>query len=105
MIKIVALWTKPADVEGFEADYFENHLRIASQLPGLRDLIVSKAIGDAPYWRVTELAFASMDDLVALGASPEGQHLAEDAERLQKEWGNRNDLVFVEVEKRPTFSG
>ena len=100
MIKIVALWTKPDDAEGFEADYFGTHLRLAAKLPGLRDLTVSKAVGDAVYWRVTELVFDGMDELVAMGGSDAGQHLAEDAERLQKEWGNRNDLVFVEIEER-----
>ena len=102
MLKIVALWTKPDDVSGFEADYFGNHLRIASSLPGLQDLVVSKAVGDGPYWRVTELVFDSMNDLVAVGATDESRLLAEDVERLQKEYGNRNDLVFVEVEDRPT---
>ena len=101
MLKIVALWTKPDDVSAFEADYFGTHLRIASSLPGLRDVVVSKAVGDAAYWRVTELVFDSMEDLVAVGATDESRLLAEDVERLKKEYGNHNDLVFVEVEERP----
>ena len=68
-------------------------------------MVVSKAVGDGAYWRVTELVFGSMDDLVAVGATDESRLLAEDVERLQKEHGNRNDIVFVEVEERPASTG
>ena len=95
--KLLALWTAPADREGFLADYEATHALLARSIPGLASFEASTSL-DGKYLRVAQLAF---DDLEALGAglgSPEGAALGADSERLKATFGNEVDVLIVEVE-------
>jgi uncharacterized protein (TIGR02118 family) len=94
-VKLVALWTEPANVEGFERDYLQVHMPLVSKLPGLRGAVASKALS-GPYYRMAELKF---DDAAGLGAameSQEGKDLVGDAGRLQESYASKLEILTVE---------
>jgi uncharacterized protein (TIGR02118 family) len=82
MVKLIALYKKPDDITGFDKHYAEIHTPLAKELPGLRNLEVSKitgsAIGDTPWYLLCEMSFDSKDALDAALASPAGRAAAKD---------------------------
>lgn len=52
--RLVALWTPPEDVDGFDADYLAAPMMLVAPMPGLTGLVDSKVI-DGPYFRMTDL--------------------------------------------------
>ena len=82
MIKLIALYRKPDDVEAFNTHYFEKHLPLAKSIPGLRKIEITKItgapIGDAKHHLMAELYFDSLDAMNAGNASPEGRATARD---------------------------
>ncbi|HEX2850025.1 MAG TPA: EthD family reductase [Acidimicrobiales bacterium] len=95
MPKLVALWTAPDDVAGFDADYTATHAELARALPGV-DAEFNKAVAPGPYHRIAELRFESMDALQAALGSPEGAKVLGDAQRLQESFGNKLDVLIVD---------
>ena len=67
MAKIVVLFGKPKDPELFDKQYWEDHVPIARQMPGLKRYTVHKVVGaprdDPAYYQVVELEFENMDSL------------------------------------------
>lgn len=98
-VKLVALWTTPKDVEGFETDYLGTHIPLVSKLPALKGAVASKAL-DGPYYRMAELFFEHADGLQSAMGSPEGQALAADAGRLQESYGTKLEILTVEEQSR-----
>lgn len=94
MTKLIALWTKPDDTEGFDADYLATHAALAKAVPGLTTF-ASGRCASGPYYRVAELSFASGDDLGAGLGSTDGAALLADSERLQSTFGNKLDVLIV----------
>ncbi|WP_327141653.1 EthD family reductase [Nocardia sp. NBC_01327] len=85
LARFVVMYDLPADVEAFERHYWDVHIPLAKQLPGLRRYTVSKdarpVIGE-PYYLVGMLDW---DDMAALGAafdSEIGQQCAADVSIL-----------------------
>lgn len=83
--RFLVFWEQPTDPEAFERHYREVHIPLARKIPGLR----SYAITDHPvpirgerYFRIAELRWDTMDDLHAAVASPEGQAVADDVDKL-----------------------
>jgi uncharacterized protein (TIGR02118 family) len=79
----VALYNPPTDPAAFDQYYTSSHVPLAKKMPGLRSYDVSKGPvttpdGKAPYHLVAVLKFASMNDLQAALASPEGQAVVAD---------------------------
>jgi uncharacterized protein (TIGR02118 family) len=96
-VKVVALWSQPQDVEGFEKDYDGSHIALVAKLPGLKGAIASEAL-DGPYYRMAELLFDDVDKLQAALGSSDGQELLADTGRLQETYGTKLDvLTFEEV--------
>jgi uncharacterized protein (TIGR02118 family) len=95
MHRLVALWTKPEDVEGFEREYHDVHMALVHPLPGLAGAVSARA-KNGPYYRVADLSFASMDDFQAAMGSEQGKALLADANRLQERFGVRLDTMGVE---------
>ena len=96
MPMLVALWTAPDDVAGFDADYTATHAELARALPGVTAEF-HRAVAPGPYHRMAELRFDSMDALQAALAAPEGVSVLEDAQRLQATFGNRLDALIVDA--------
>ena len=98
-IKLVALWSTPKDVDGFEKDYEETHIALVAALPGLQGAVASKAL-DGPYHRMAELMFENGDGLQNALGSEGGQKLLADSGRLQETYGTKLDVLIVEEQVR-----
>lgn len=62
MIKLVALFTRPEDVEAFDQHYDNTHAPMMRAVPGLHRMEVTRNVqsfrGDPPYYLVAEMYFA-----------------------------------------------
>ncbi len=67
MAKIIVLFGKPKDPELFDKQYWEDHVPIAKQMPGLKKYTVHKVVGaprgEPAYYQVVELEFENMDSM------------------------------------------
>jgi len=65
--KIIVLFGKPTDPQLFDKQYWDDHIPIAKQMPGLRKYTVHKVVtaprGEPAYYQVAELEFDNMDSL------------------------------------------
>jgi uncharacterized protein (TIGR02118 family) len=67
MVKLVALYRKPADPAAFDKAYFETHVPLVKKVPGLRRIEVARVTG-APRGEPDFILLAEMyfDDKAAL---------------------------------------
>jgi uncharacterized protein (TIGR02118 family) len=72
MVKLVALYRKPADMEAFERAYFETHIPLVKKIPGLQRVEISRIFGaprgEPDLFLIVELYFenkATMDNGLA----------------------------------------
>jgi uncharacterized protein (TIGR02118 family) len=75
---LLALYKKPSDTAAFDAYYRDRHAPLAKTLPGLQSYTLSKGLGNAPYYLVATLTFASLDAINAALSSPQGIATVED---------------------------
>ena len=77
MAKIIVLFGKPTDPELFDKQYWQDHVPMAKQMPGLKKYTVHKVVGaprgDPVYYQVAELEFENMDNLKSALASQAGR--------------------------------
>src|SRR3954452_20832 len=78
MPKLVVLYPPPVDVAAFERRYHSEHApMVVGQIPGLKKFVAAQVLGTpagaAPYQRMAELYFDSIESLQAAMASPAGQ--------------------------------
>jgi uncharacterized protein (TIGR02118 family) len=82
MVKLIALYRKPQNVEEFDRHYDEVHTPLVKKMPGLRKLEITRItgapIGGTPYHLMAEMYFDSLDAMNAANASPEGKATARD---------------------------
>ena len=82
MIKLIALYKKPADIPAFEKHYYDIHIPLIKKIPGLRKLeltaITGAPIGEVKYHLMAEMYYDSVDAMNAANASPEGKASARD---------------------------
>ncbi|MBA2626446.1 MAG: EthD family reductase [Gemmatimonadales bacterium] len=79
--KIVVLYPRPTDVSVFERVYMDEHIPLArARISGATRFVFARVQGavggEAPYHRVTEIHFASMESLQASAATPGTQEAA-----------------------------
>ena len=71
------MFGKPSDPQQFEKEYWEEHVPIAKQMPGLRKYSVHKVLppprGNAAFYQIVELEFDNMESLKNATASPAGR--------------------------------
>lgn len=96
-MKLVALWTAPADADAFDADYLQTHATLCQAIPGLVSFSSGRCVS-GPFYRTAELAFESGDTLGAGLGSPEGSALMADSDRLQSTFGNKLEALIVNVD-------
>lgn len=82
MVKLVAFYRHPEDVDEFERRYRDEHMPLVWKMPGLRKVEVCHLIGRPgggrpPYHMIAELYFDSEVDLQASMRSPEGRAAAD----------------------------
>jgi uncharacterized protein (TIGR02118 family) len=101
MVKLIALYKKPADVKAFEEHYFNIHLPLADKIPGLKKTEISRVTGspagESEYHLMAELYFENMDALKAGMSSPEGKASAKDVMSFAKEIVY---MMFADVEEK-----
>ena len=82
MIKLIALYRKPADPADFDMHYFDVHLPLVRKYPGMRKVEVTRVtgapIGETKYHLMAEMYFDSKDAMDAALASPEGKAVTRD---------------------------
>jgi uncharacterized protein (TIGR02118 family) len=82
-VKLVVLYTEPADRAGFDRHYFDTHIPLVQAIPGLLRAEtgrVKAAVdgGEITYYRIAELYFADPEAMNAGFSSPEGIATAKD---------------------------
>ncbi len=82
MVKFVALYKKPDDVDAFEKHYQETHLPLAKKMNGLLKLEVShmngSPAGEPKFYMMAELYFEDKNTMFAALNSDEGKAAAKD---------------------------
>ncbi len=75
MVKLVALYRKPADPAAFDKAYFETHVPLANKIPYLRRSVVSRVTGaprgEPEFYLMAELYFDDKATMDKAMASPE----------------------------------
>jgi len=89
MIKIVALYKKPDDVDAFMAHYNQVHLPLVRKTTGLRRLEVSRVVanafgGEPPYFLITEMYYPDRATFEEAMRSEENKAVARDAGSFAK---------------------
>ena len=82
MVKLVALYRKPADAAVFDRHYYTLHVPLIRKIPGLRKLEITSVqgapVGEAKYHLMAEMSYDSLDAMNAANGSPEGRAAAKD---------------------------
>jgi len=99
VVKLVALYKKPADVEAFEKHYNETHAPLARKMPGLQKLEVSHMTGspggEPKFYMMAELYFETKEAMFAALGSNEGKAAAKDVMSFA---GDIIHMMFAKVE-------
>lgn len=102
MVKLVALYKKPANVQDFDDQYFNTHLPLANKMPGLRKVEVARITGtpagESEYHLMAELYFDSKEDMQAAMSSPEGRASTKNLMSFAKDV---SFFMFADIEKVP----
>jgi len=100
--KLIVMYPTPANVEEFEQRYAQEHVPMAvEKLAGKTRFVASQVIRSvgqeqAPYHRIAEVYFPSMQDLEACLNSPGGQETAQHAVDIST--GGTPLFLIAEVE-------
>lgn len=82
MVKLVAIYRKPEDVETFDQHYRQVHTPLAEKMPGLLKLEVNKIygapMGESHLHLIVEMYFESKEALNNAMSSPEGRVAGKD---------------------------
>jgi hypothetical protein len=93
-MRLVGLWTAPADVEAFEREYLGSHVPKLQRLAKQQTVRTSRCI-DGPFFRVTEVEFNDLDDIHAALDDAVGQQVLADANALAEKFGVRLEVLVV----------
>lgn len=82
MVKLIALYKKPANVEAFEQHYATIHIPLVEKIPGIRKTEWTRFLaapgGAAPYYMMYEMYFEDMAAYQAAMKSPENLAAGQD---------------------------
>jgi hypothetical protein len=81
-------------VEAFEREYLGSHLPKVQALPGNAAVRSARCI-DGPFFRLTEVEFASLDEIHAALQGELGKSILADADALATKFGVRLDVLVV----------
>lgn len=99
--KVIALYKQPADPKAFDAQYFDEHIPLAQQIPGLQLIEVSKVngapMGEPAYYMMAELYFENMEAVKAGMSSPEGKTAGKN---IMSFAGDLITMMFAEVKDK-----
>ena len=105
--KLIVIYPSPKDVSAFERAYTQDHAPMVTpqNLSGIKKFVASKVVGTpdgspAPFYRVAELHFPSMESLQAAAASPSAQKVVAHAISISS---GGKPIVLVAEEDTRTF--
>lgn len=82
MVKLVAIYRKPENVESFDQHYYNIHTPLAKKMPGLLKLEVNKIygtpMGESDLHLIAEMYFETKEALADALSSPEGRAAGKD---------------------------
>jgi len=82
MVKMIALYKQPQDIEQFNEHYFGTHVPLNGKTPGLLRTEVSRFVdlrgGETEYFLMAEMYFESRERLMASFRTPESAAARED---------------------------
>jgi uncharacterized protein (TIGR02118 family) len=86
-VKLVVLYTQPADADAFDEHYLGVHAPLVDHVPGLQRWESSRIVaapdgGEQTYFRMAELYFSDLEGLQAGIASDEGKATAADYQQI-----------------------
>ena len=100
MVKLVTLYTEPADIQAFETHFNETHIPLVKKMAGIRRLALSRftggMMGPARYYLMAEVYFDSRDEMMSALNSPEGQAAGRD---IMSFAGNHVHIMFADLEE------
>jgi uncharacterized protein (TIGR02118 family) len=98
MVKLLALYKPPTDVETFESVYFGRHMPDVKKIPGLRRIefnrVIGAPVGDPVYYLATSLYFDNAEAMEAGLASQEGRT----ATRSLRDLGSEATILLADVD-------
>jgi uncharacterized protein (TIGR02118 family) len=101
MVKLTALYKKPASPMEFDEHYMKIHLPLAAKMPGLRRYEIAKVTGapggDSPYYLIADLYFDDLNALNTAMSSPEGKAAAKDVGTFARDIVQ---MMFCQVEEK-----
>ena len=88
MVKLVALYRAPENKEEFLEKYYNEHLPLAKQMPGLikSEIYKVKSLGANKYFLCAEMSFENEDALNAAMGSTEGRAAAKNLMSFAKDF-------------------
>jgi len=88
MVKVIALYKKPENIEQFDRHYYDIHVPLVKKMPGLKkfevDSVVSSPGGESPYHLVANLYFDNHESLKNANSSEEGKTAAKDVNNFAR---------------------
>jgi uncharacterized protein (TIGR02118 family) len=100
MVKLVVLYTEPADIRAFENHFSEVHTPLVKRMPGIRRLEKTRFTGGplepARYYLMAAVYFDTRDDMMAALSSPAGMAVAKD---LMAFAAGKAHVMFGEVQQ------
>lgn len=98
MAKLVVLYTRPQDTEGFDEHYTGTHAPLAATVPGSSWAFVRMTStprgGEPAYYLMAEATFTSDDDLQAALGSDEMRATGRDAAQMTQRFGNEAVMLI-----------
>jgi hypothetical protein len=93
-MRLIGLWTAPDDVDAFEREYLGSHFPKLRELRHAQGATTARCI-DGRYFRMTEVAFRSLDDIHAALDDDTGRQILTDAKALASKFGVELDVLVV----------
>ncbi len=89
MVKLVALYQKPANVDAFEQHYAQIHIPLVERIPGILKTewtrFLASPQGEAPYYMMYEMYFDSMESYKIAMKSEENKAAGQDLMSFAKD--------------------
>lgn len=95
MVRLVGLWTKPDDVDGFRAEYLSNHFPQLDRLENALDATISPCV-DGVYFQMTEVTFTNLEDMEAALDTDLGRQVLTSAQNLADKFGVQLEVLVVD---------
>lgn len=95
MVRLVGLWTKPADVDAFRREYRGVHFPALDRLENALDATISPCV-QGGYFQMTEVTFTNIADMEAALDSELGKQILSSAQELADRFGVDLEVLVVE---------